>query len=530
MFITDLFSHKIHSSSPDWPDKLTELAAIFGEFDGQVYNRTAFEDRLSQISPRTSYLISDTAESPLTQAGRHDVSKFRDEISAYPAYLGLYYLDKSVNGWIVRVTETAKRFLLREEPDVASFLRLQLPLFQYPNAMGAAYRSSTNKLRIQTNTQTRTLNFISHGIHLSPVRLIAAALLADASIRDIPLLHASITFDEIFGLANADTVNKLACPDEQLISQALKDIRNGIMAPPDKYESRFHLLKHLELFEIKNSSIRLRDAVNLYDGNQIEQQLKAIVSIKNQFNGFDHCTTANELEVVIGSAEWGKYFDGVLSLPSHIVEKLSKDEAINSALPIIETEVNIEQHAPVTSATTYAFRERSGRPLQQKPFNRNREMADPEIKHIKLQRRNLAHKELIDKMDRWLRNIGAQPKENDHIDLFAKIPNDGSFIFEMKSGGDSLLDQIRKGLSQLYEYRYRYRELINDEHISLCLVLPNNPSSIPWVTDYLCNDRDINLCWFNDDGELEWPISCNDDMGILQLARHSRITKTWQNT
>ena len=43
---------------------------------------------------------------------------------------------------------------------------------------------------------------------------------------------------------------------------------------------------------------------------------------------------------------------------------------------------------------------------------------------------------------------------NEHIDLFAKIPTDGSFIFEMKSGGVSLLDQIRKGLSQLYEYRY----------------------------------------------------------------------------
>lgn len=68
--------------------------------------------------------------------------------------------------------------------------------------------------------------------------------------------------------------------------------------------------------------------------------------------------------------------------------------------------------------------------------------------------RNLAHKELVSKMDAWLRRLGAIPKENDHIDLFADVPSDGSFIFEVKSGGENLLDQIRKGLSQLYEYRY----------------------------------------------------------------------------
>ena len=112
----------------------------------------------------------------------------------------------------------------------------------------------------------------------------------------------------------------------------------------------------------------------------------------------------------------------------------------------------------------------------------SREIVDPELTKIKRQRRNLAHKELIDKMDSWLRQIGAIPKENDHIDLFAKIPSDGSFIFEMKSGGENLLEQVRKGLSQLYEYRYRYKEKINDPHISLCLVLPEMPDSIPWIS------------------------------------------------
>ena len=149
MAIKDLFSHKIHSSGDEWPEKLAELAEIFAEFDGQTFDRDAFEERLQRISPRASYLAA--AGTPRAESRRKDVSKFRDEISAYPAYLGLYFLQQSPSGWVVRLSETARRFLVREEPDVASFLRLQLPLFQYPNAMGAAYRTGTNDLRLQVN-------------------------------------------------------------------------------------------------------------------------------------------------------------------------------------------------------------------------------------------------------------------------------------------------------------------------------------------------------------------------------------------
>ena len=93
--ILDLFSHKIHSSGDEWPDKLVEIAAIFNEFDGQLFDRNSFENRFQQISPRASYLAKDAATKPLTLGGRLDVSKFRDELSAYPAYLGLYYLGPS---------------------------------------------------------------------------------------------------------------------------------------------------------------------------------------------------------------------------------------------------------------------------------------------------------------------------------------------------------------------------------------------------------------------------------------------------
>ena len=115
MIIKDFFSHKIHSSGSDWPDKLVELAFIFAEFDGQLYDRDAIEKRLIQISPRSSFVARDR-------------SRFRDVYSAYPAYFGLYRLEPSSNGWIIKLSSTTRLFLLQEEPDVTSFLFFFLTL------------------------------------------------------------------------------------------------------------------------------------------------------------------------------------------------------------------------------------------------------------------------------------------------------------------------------------------------------------------------------------------------------------------
>ena len=505
--IVDLFSHKIHSSGDEWPDKLSELAAIFGEFDGELFDRAKIERRLQKISPRSSYLTG--------KGGRIDPSKFRDEISAYPAYLGLYFLEPSSSGWVVRVSATAKRFLLREEPDVASFLRLQLPLFQYPNAMGAVYKSFTNNLRIQANARDRALEYIGQGIHLSPIRLIAVALMADSELRGLDLHQASVTFAEVFGLANTPRTNKQARPSLDRVTAALKALRKSKVPVPVKHESRFHILRHTEMFLLEHSAISLRRTMNQSDADQLARQLDAIYDIDRQFSGFDGCTGGKDIEDVIANGDWGRYFDGVRILPSRIVQTLTSDDALDASLPLEPEAEGAAPIIPTPVANLYPFRDRGSAPSTPHPYNRRREMADPELSRIKRQRRNLAHKELIDRMDGWLRSLGAKPKENEHIDLFAHIPDDGSFIFEMKSGGESLLDQIRKGLSQLYEYRFRYRNNIEDEDVFLCLVLPENPKSLPWVTDYLCEDREISLCWFDNSGALEWPDACANRMEVL---------------
>lgn len=503
--VTDLFSHKIHSSKDDWPEKLTELACIFGEFDGKLYDRNRFEERLRSISPRVAYFAADT-----NSKGARDISKFRDEISAYPAYLGLYSIIATASGWVVKVSNTAKRFLLCEEPDVASFLRIQLSLFQYPNANGAVYNSK-NKTHIQANARERTLNFIKNNIHLSPLRLIITAMYADASLRKVDISESKIHFDEIFCLANCKVINKSCLPDISIVQSVLNKIRIGHITPPKKYESRFHILKHTEIFEIKHSFVKLRPIINDEDRNLILKRLSAICQIHNQFDGFDNCKTKEDLSQVICEGVWGEYFDGVKILPSKIIDDLSNDNPLQTGL-----ERTISQPPlPKKNIKIFPFRNREISLPKIKPFDRQRELTDPDITKIKRQRRNLKHKELVEKMDSHLRRIGASPLENEHIDLYAKIPNDGSFIFEMKSGGENYLDQIRKGLSQLYEYQYRYRSIIQDSHISLCLVLTKEPEEIPWIIHYLCHDRGIGICWFNENDDLEYPELCSEQLIVL---------------
>ena len=94
-----------------------------------------------------------------------------------------------------------------------------------------------------------------------------------------------------------------------------------------------------------------------------------------------------------------------------------------------------------------------------------------------------------------LRQCGAVPKSNRYIDLSARLEVD-DYLFEMKSTTEENLQaQIRRGLSQLYEYRY-----IQDVHqAKLVLVIENPlPRKLAWIENYLVKDRGILLIWDGD--------------------------------
>lgn len=109
-------------------------------------------------------------------------------------------------------------------------------------------------------------------------------------------------------------------------------------------------------------------------------------------------------------------------------------------------------------------------------------------------RANAIHQFLINLIADRLRQVGAVPKYNQFIDL-ATFFKSKAYIFEMKSiNADNARDQIRAGLSQLYEYRY-----IQDRRDAiLILVVSSNLSrENGWMKDYLENDRQVYLLWNN---------------------------------
>lgn len=111
---------------------------------------------------------------------------------------------------------------------------------------------------------------------------------------------------------------------------------------------------------------------------------------------------------------------------------------------------------------------------------------------IAVERANNTHKSLVDLVAARIRNAGAIPRSNQLIDLATRY-NNQSYIFEMKSTTQkNVRDQIRKGMSQLYEYRY----LQNNPGATLVLVLDRPLSeNVAWMNDYLHTDRQVKLVW-----------------------------------
>lgn len=108
-----------------------------------------------------------------------------------------------------------------------------------------------------------------------------------------------------------------------------------------------------------------------------------------------------------------------------------------------------------------------------------------------LERAVISHNTLVNIVARRIRNNGGIPKSNQLIDLAVKL--NGDYLFEMKSTTDmNVRSQIRKGISQLYEYRY----LQNKSTAKLVLVIEKPLSaSNSWMHEYIEIDREIYLIW-----------------------------------
>lgn len=114
------------------------------------------------------------------------------------------------------------------------------------------------------------------------------------------------------------------------------------------------------------------------------------------------------------------------------------------------------------------------------------------IEAVRRERADRAHSEILDLLAAKVRLSGSVPRSNSLVDLAANISDD-RFIFEVKSTTPAnVRAQVRRGVSQLYEYRY----IQNAPQAQLVLVIENPlPAHLEWMIDYLSKDRDIAVLW-----------------------------------
>ncbi len=117
------------------------------------------------------------------------------------------------------------------------------------------------------------------------------------------------------------------------------------------------------------------------------------------------------------------------------------------------------------------------------------------MSQAKKDRANSAHEKLVNLVADRIKRANSIPKSNPLVDLAARVGTE-RYIFEMKSTTDgNARSQIRRGVSQLYEYRY----LQNLPDAKLVLVIENPLSSnLDWYKDYLFKDREILMIWDGD--------------------------------
>jgi len=130
----------------------------------------------------------------------------------------------------------------------------------------------------------------------------------------------------------------------------------------------------------------------------------------------------------------------------------------------------------------------------------------------RIERAANAHIALVNLVAQRIRERGGIPKSNQLIDLAVRLDQD--YIFEMKSTNDqNVRSQVRKGISQLYEYRY----LQNKPSAKLILVIERPlDAGQSWMLDYMENDREINLVWDGNE-QLYGSERTRNELGFLRL-------------
>lgn len=512
--LDDLFSHKIHASNLEsWKRQLVQLAQVFLDFDNQPFERDTFDQSLRLLSPNT-------ARSP-----------FRDIFSIYISILGVGHITLEEGIWKCHISETAKRYLIGSEPHVEAFCRLQLSLYQRPDGRGQQYRGVTPNIEHQT--RDKTLSLIKDGYKVCPLRLILKIFQAKAILQEILQDSVLVTPEEIYTLVNCPELRDKPNPDIEDVTDALRRFQSNEL-PVISGEKRFRFLEATGLLKVdRNNNLTLYPYNDFILNHNRNLQIEAIKSLDNFFGDFSQCNTIDKIYTVLVSGKWANYFDASNTLSSNQVQNIAGEILITPSIPeastiIVSTQIQQPSRLPQRRRVD---RSQSNNASSQRIESQRR--ANPEETRILRERRNAWHDLLVRKMSESLQRAGLEPWETDLIDLLADLENitalypngfpisgtyieatflpyfnpknytDLTFIFEMKSSDDSIvIEQVRKAVAQLYEYRYRYyREGQIKQNAILILVLQQSLKNYLWMREYLLFDRHIAVCWLKENGE-----------------------------
>jgi len=122
-----------------------------------------------------------------------------------------------------------------------------------------------------------------------------------------------------------------------------------------------------------------------------------------------------------------------------------------------------------------------------------------EINYVAHERAGRAHQLLERLMAEAAASKGYEALNNENIDLYFETPT-GTVLAEVKScHGNNVHSQIRRGISQLLEYGYFYREVLRPK-VTTVLVLEMPPSrDKAWLFDFL-RSLDVTPVWKEPEG------------------------------
>jgi len=497
--IIRFLANKIQSTEADFEEYLIDVATIFAEFDGQTYDRDAIVDRFLVLSGRS-------------HGSKRDPSFYRDKFSSYASFLGILIVVREGDRWVCRLSGAASQLLCGDEPNVRAFSRVQLCLFQYPYIVGTKYK--TNSASIVWNALDPIVNMIEHRVRVVPFRLILSTLKIKSKINNISLSSVSLTHKEIFFLFNSTFTNQHLNPSEDEISRVLglseiEELPSTLDL--EEFQRNFHFFETTGLIKRSEGSLMLDLSNDLESSSFKLEMINSIASMTSfceEFYNYGSLSIEAHLKHMAYDAVWSQYYDGS-KLPQDVYSCLTGGLPSNQTL---STQGDSEEDdESLTISPTVSFPpltlKQASRPSR--TYNSNESTADPELTRLKRQKSNAYHRFLVKKVEEQLRARGCEePKDNIYIDLAGEL-NGIKILFEMKScNSNNVISQIRKAVSQVYEYRYRYAHEFPQESTLLCIVAQERPGD--WWLNYLISDRGINIIWLEGDVNLACASDCDE--------------------